>query len=167
MSTTSSSVSTMSIPLGKDGKKAANIPETKKHTKSFKQFWKEIELSESILNESLEIKRVVTHNDEEIDVVGTHKIGTITISYDKLVKKFGKPIRIDDEDESWRVEWQVRFDLVDTSLEPDPDVIDEMVVITIYDWNQQDTPVEEVTEWNVGGKNFRDLGILLDYLNLD
>jgi len=161
MSTTTASVSTMSIPLGKDGKKAANIPEKKKR-KTFKQFWYELQLQESErLLEAWEVKRVLTHNDTDVDTTGTRKFGQINISYNDLVKKFGKPMEADDEDEPWRVEWDIDFYLEDP-VEDDS----TWETVTIYDWNQHDTPVEDIKVWNVGAKSKEAYKVLLDYLGL-
>lgn len=164
-STTTASVSTMSIPLGKDGKKAANISndEEVKKPRSFKKFWHEIKLNESIGN--YDIVEVVTQNDDPgISLKGTRKIGTIQESYDHLVKLFGEPEKNDDEDEAWRVQWRIEFHLREKG-EEDPDVVDDIVVVSIYDWLMKDRPVEDVKEWNVGGHQFSDFDVLLSYLD--
>lgn len=64
------------------------------------------------------------------------KIRAIKVTYDKLLGLFGEPKQINDDHA--RVEWVVTFS--------------DGTLLTVYDWND-DRPLEDVTEWNVGGHN--------------
>ena len=67
---------------------------------------------------------------------GSSLRGTITASYDTLVKTFGEPTPVIGEDKM-QVIWEMQF--------PDG------TLIAIYDWKYDGQPVETITCWNVGG----------------
>ena len=69
---------------------------------------------------------------------GTFLQGYVITSYQNLVDLFGKPTLQFDPAKT-RANWVVQFE--------------DGVVATVYDYKVQDKPVEEVTEWNVGGKS--------------
>ena len=92
-------------------------------------------------------KEYKTHNDDP-DIVnnGTSLKGYLTISYDRLVKLFGKP----DCGDGYKVdaEWTIQFD--------------DGTIATIYNWKNGPNyhggnsyggsdAVRKITEWNIGG----------------
>lgn len=72
-------------------------------------------------------------------VTGTYLQGHIKATYAMLREVFGEPDRLDDS--KVRVEWAFRF----------CDQNGRDVIAAIYDWKRYDEPLEEVTEWNIGG----------------
>ncbi|MCK9543228.1 MAG: hypothetical protein M0R03_14500 [Novosphingobium sp.] len=68
---------------------------------------------------------------------GSSLKGYINTTYDNLVSKLGPPKDIGDS--KARVEWIVKYK--NSTRES---------ILTIYDW-KEDIPIEEVTEWHVGG----------------
>ena len=98
----------------------------------------------------MEIKRVdgdgtvATCKNLEMLAMGTHGQGEIECAYSQLLSQFGEPSEGDGY--KTQAEW-----LVYTPAG----------VATIYDWKQGDcyhgngngTPVEQVTEWSIGGHN--------------
>ena len=92
----------------------------------------------------VEMKTFETHNDISINANGTCLQGYITAHYYQLVDIFGEPT----ESDGYKVdaEWYIEFE--------------DGTVGTIYNWKNgpnycgaDGTPVEYITEWNVGGKN--------------
>lgn len=83
-------------------------------------------------NESSEL---ITHNDARIEFSGTCLQGYVYPTYARLVEVFGDPIRYDD---GYRVQAEWNFKI-------------NGEIGTIYDWKENGTPPEEVTEWHVGG----------------
>ena len=85
------------------------------------------------------------------DVIGGGNRGQMTIAYDELVKALGKPNDCTKEgpwrsgDNKVRAEWAFK-----TTVKGKP------IILTIYDY-KQDMPVEQVTEWNIGGKGDVDI----------
>lgn len=82
-----------------------------------------------------------THNDTEIDVIGTHLQGYIQADYAKLVKQFGEPFEGTYKTD-W--EWSLQFD--------------NGAIATIYNWKngpnyQGDHGYanDQIFEWHVGG----------------
>ena len=80
----------------------------------------------------------------DIDIDGTCLQGQITANYDDLVRAFGAPLAGDDYKTD--AEWVVRVN--DT-------------VATIYNWKDgpsfcgpDGTPVEQITQWNIGGRSY-------------
>lgn len=88
--------------------------------------------------------------DHEADVHGTSKKLTIKASYTKLVDLFGEPDRPFGEGSAARISWNVEFS--------------DGYVLSVYDWNQQDIPVYQVTEWNVAARTFMAAGRIYDIL---
>lgn len=85
-----------------------------------------------------------THNDQEVDIDGTHFMGYVRASYDELVSLFGQPT--DSDGYKVDAEWHVLFR--------------DGAVATIYNWKngrnylgEDGTPVQRITEWNVGGRD--------------
>lgn len=92
----------------------------------------------------------LTNNDKYIETDGTSKRGTIHVSYDDLISIFGEPLT-DGIPEGSRVEWSIEFD--------------DGVIATIYDKNET-IPVEDVTDWIVGGKSHKSmLNVLMSLEN--
>ena len=90
------------------------------------------------------MKSFETHNDQYIDANGTCLQGYINAHYFQLVDLFGEPTECD----GYKVDaqWVVEFE--------------DGTVGTIYNWKNgpnycgaDGTPVEYITQWNVGGKN--------------
>ena len=79
---------------------------------------------------------LVLHDPEAMR--GTSRIGSVTTSYSHLVGLFGEPLPGDSRKTT--VQW-----IVETGAG----------VGTIYDYNLDDhiIPMEDVTDWHVGGKN--------------
>ena len=89
-------------------------------------------------------KTFETHNDISINSNGTCLQGYINAHYYDLLETFGEPT----ESDGYKVdaEWRIEFE--------------DGTVATIYNWKNgpnycgaDGTPVEYITEWNVGGKN--------------
>jgi len=92
-----------------------------------------------------------THNDLHVDINGTCLRGYKHATYAQLVDTFGPPTTGDDYKTD--VEWHLLF--------PDG------TVATIYNWKNgpaycgdAGTPIEELTDWNIGGNS----GNALDYI---
>lgn len=91
------------------------------------------------------------------DVIGGGNRGQMTIGYSDLIKAFGKPNDCTKEgpwrvsDNKVRAEWAFK-----TKVKGKP------VVLTIYDYKQYDVPLEQVTEWSIGGKG--DIDIAASFL---
>lgn len=86
----------------------------------------------------LEVNKVkVTRT--EYSAKGIQKVGTVDVSYNTLVSKLGNPELVDDD--GIRVEWNLVFTEMDGTDIP----------VTVYDWNEEpiDTPIKDVTVWNV------------------
>ena len=85
-----------------------------------------------------------THNDIDINIMGTSLVGYIDCSYDKLLKTFGPPQGTDE----YKVdaEWSIKFK--------------DGRVATIYNYKtgknylgEKGKAVENIYRWNVGGNN--------------
>ena len=91
-------------------------------------------------------KPYVTHNDQHINIEGTHGLARLSnLSYARIVEMFGEPSSQYDDFKS-DAEWMIQFD--------------DGEVATIYNWKNGKNycgpdapPVEDIREWNVGGKN--------------
>ena len=88
-----------------------------------------------------------THNDINIDVTGTHLQGYIQADYEKLVKRFGKPLEGDYKTD-W--EWELQFE--------------NGSIATIYNWKngpnycgETGLHHDQIFEWHVGGFDQRAL----------
>ena len=87
---------------------------------------------------------MATCDNLEMLAMGTHGQGQIECSYSQLLVRFGEPSEGDGF--KTQAEW-----LVCTPAG----------IATIYDWKQGDsyhgpgngTPIEELTEWSIGGHN--------------
>ena len=81
------------------------------------------------------------------DVIGGGNRGQMTIGYADLVEAFGKPHDCTKEgpwrsgDNKVRAEWAFK-----TTVKGKP------IILTIYDYKQYDTSIEQVTDWSIGGK---------------
>ena len=71
---------------------------------------------------------------------GTFYAGNITTTYAELTEVFG-PDEGPSGDEKTQAEWTILFE--------------DGTVATIYDWKEYGTPVEEVTDWHIGGRSSR------------
>ena len=89
--------------------------------------------------------KFITHNDEEVDVNGTHLQGYINVDYNKLRAILGESHSFDGYKIDW--EWDIKFE--------------DDTVATIYNWKNGPnygavgvTP-DMIREWHVGGHNSR------------
>lgn len=85
----------------------------------------------------------ITHNDEKIDAMDTSYKGCLDVSFSTLVDIFGPPSIADE----FKVDaqWLIKFE--------------DGLVATIYNWKngrnyrqQSGLDVEDIKDWNVGGK---------------
>ena len=83
--------------------------------------------------------------------------GYITIDYDKLIDVFGKPNMGDEY--KIDAEWELEFE--------------DGTVATIYNWKNgknylgvEGTPVDDITDWHVGGKTKRAVELVNNLLKL-
>jgi hypothetical protein len=100
------------------------------------------------------IGEITWQTDFDYNVDGMSRMyQDMKIGYDRLVDLFGEPERIntDEANPSSRVQWIVEFS--------------DGEGLTIYDWKQNAVPVEEVTEWNIGGRSTVVAGRIFDILN--
>ena len=88
--------------------------------------------------------RFKTHNDSKIDINGTHHVGSISETFENLLKVFGTPMGASD-DGKVDVEWNIMFN--------------DGIVATIYNWKNGPAslglnginPVDLI-DWHIGGK---------------
>jgi hypothetical protein len=77
------------------------------------------------------------HNTTLSDQVsGSHLQGDITASYHALVSLFGQPELEGTDYDKVRAEWWI---------------MTPAGIATIYDWKQSQTPLQDVTQWHIGG----------------
>ena len=84
-----------------------------------------------------------TSQQQPIETNGSHGIDGVEVSYDALVKAFGKPCGGDGY--KTQVEWAIQFE--------------DGTIATIYDWKEGDqyngkgkgTHFSKVTDWHIGG----------------
>lgn len=97
----------------------------------------------------------------DMDLTGTHKVGSITITFDELVKKFGQPIWTNytrEEEPDTYCEWHVSIHDEDE---------DEYSEVAVYDWRlPSDLHPRQNTQWNVGARGFKDLSRLMKVLGM-
>lgn len=74
--------------------------------------------------------------ETSVDVNGTHLIGTVITTFDKLKEAFGTPFSGCDKTTA---EWAIELPKI-------------KAVATIYDWKTEETPMGEY-EWHVGSHN--------------
>lgn len=80
----------------------------------------------------------------------TYKQGTVVCTFKELVEAFGQPDFIPESDQDkTQVKWIIEED---------------GVVVTIYDWNQLDTGLDEIRIWNIGGKSYEASILLINNL---
>ena len=86
-----------------------------------------------------------THNDKEVNDIGTCRVGTVDIGFYQIKRVFGKPVPTEDCDYKSEAEWRIEFE--------------DGVVATIYDYkvgkkyegNYYGTAKTKITHWHVGG----------------
>lgn len=85
--------------------------------------------------------KFTTHNDNYIQTSGTHLIGHVSTSYQKLVETFGHPLKGDYKTDA---EWDIQFS--------------DGMVATIYNWKngknycgEDGFELHEVDGWHIGG----------------
>ena len=109
-------------------------------------------------------------NSEHINTVNTGRRGTVTTTYDELVRAFGEPTfskengdSMDKTNAVWNLEFEVEEEGEDAYGEQDYD----LVVATIYDWKYPQLP-RDSAEWNIGGfarDGSKAAWLVQDYLN--
>jgi major membrane immunogen (membrane-anchored lipoprotein) len=84
-----------------------------------------------------------THNQKEVDVNMTHRVGEVVTTYAALVKAFGKPSKNFD-DYKCDAEWDIEFQ--------------DGTVATIYNYKngknylgKEGVAKTKITDWNIGG----------------
>ena len=89
---------------------------------------------------------VASFDTVDYAVNGSHLLGTIKTSYDKLVEMFGEPNggSCDKVHNSWDIE----FEVYDTRGE-----VEDTVYANIYDWKEEDGSMSKrgEYEWHIGG----------------
>lgn len=75
---------------------------------------------------------------KNVDITGTSLKGYISISYEKLVEKVGRPNHYDSPYSKTQAEWHVKFT--------------DGVIATIYDY-KYDGDITSFTNWHVGGNS--------------
>lgn len=103
---------------------------------------------------------MITLTRNGVNASGTSLVGQIETNYDTLVRLFGDP----DPGDGYKTQAEWAFELYDENF--------GNVIVTIYDWKQGDSYVgpghgkrpEEITVWNVGGRNAAALWCLEDVL---
>lgn len=86
--------------------------------------------------------------DEDANLHNTSRKLTIKATYDQLVTLFGEPKKVNSD--RVRVAWPISFS--------------DGGVLEVYDWNEFDTPIQNVTHWNVNGHNSMTAGRIYDIL---
>lgn len=77
----------------------------------------------------------------EHNIQGSHYQGKVGSSFKRLVEIFGQPYRIPQEDQDkYQVEWVIKWE--------------DGTISTIYDWKWDDTDLDDIPEWNIGGYQF-------------
>ena len=83
----------------------------------------------------------VTHNEEEIDINGTHRQGYVYADYEQLLGLLGKP----HDGDGYKVDWEWCIEFEDGEI------------ATIYNWKSgpnfgcYDVGPGQIKTWNVGG----------------
>lgn len=90
-------------------------------------------------------------HDDSVNVGGTSYRGNLTARYFDLVHCFGEPNLEESGDGKVRAEWDLEFEDEDGNL----------IVATIYDWKES-KPIEEVTDWHIGGHGFKSTFMVQD-----
>ena len=85
--------------------------------------------------------KFTTHNDKHISIGGTHLIGHVSTSYQKLVEVLGDPLKGSYKTDA---EWYISFS--------------DGMVATIYNWKngknycgEEGYELEEIENWHIGG----------------
>jgi hypothetical protein len=85
--------------------------------------------------------KFTTHNDKHISTGGTHLIGYVSTSYEKLVETFGPPMNGHYKTDA---EWDIKFS--------------DGMVATIYNWKNGKNylgddgyDLHEINSWHIGG----------------
>lgn len=90
-----------------------------------------------------------TNNILDFDAtIGTSYQGNITATYQSLCNTFGQPqqLQSDSSDCKVRAEWIMQT---------------PHGIATIYDWKEYNTPLQDVTQWHIGGFNKE----VVEYIN--
>lgn len=91
--------------------------------------------------------KFITHNDEPININGTHRQGYIDCNYNQLTALFGEPDN-DQLNSGYKVDWEWMLTFADGTI------------ATIYNWKNGPNYCGEaglhetqINTWNVGGFN--------------
>lgn len=100
--------------------------------------------------------------DETVNVNGTHLVGEITTTYDKLVELFGDPTYTDaDPNEKVNCEWTIDAKII-TDFCDDEDYFYKP--FTVYCWKEGRIPTEEYS-WHIGGDDYESYEIASTIIN--
>ena len=97
-----------------------------------------------------------THNQKEVETLGTSLLGEIVCDYNKLKKLFGKPHSSDE----YKVdaEWDIEFENGE--------------VATIYNWKngknyngKNGLATSKITDWHIGGHRPYVVALIKEVLN--
>ena len=91
------------------------------------------------------------------NISGTHLVGYLTIKFSDLVECFGNPHYLGGEGDKVDAEWAFEID---------------NIIVTLYNWKNgkaflgnEGQDIENITDWNIGGKSKEAEYILDDYIN--
>lgn len=100
-----------------------------------------------------------THNETDINAVGTWGRGRIETTYARLVEVFGEPFH---DTCGHKVDWEWTIEFTDD---------DETIIATIYNWKNgpnycgdEGEHCTDITEWNVGGSSGWSLALVREAL---
>tara|TARA_B100001245_G_C22891353_1_gene429343 strand:- start:3485 stop:3880 length:396 start_codon:yes stop_codon:yes gene_type:complete len=113
---------------------------------------------------------VGVENSEHINTTNTSKRGTVTTTYDELVRAFGEPTlstERGDQMDKTHAEWMLEFEVEEQGKDAYGDQDYDLIVATVYDWKYPQLP-RDSAEWNIGGfsrDGSKAAWLVQDYLN--
>ena len=112
----------------------------------------------------MSLKVLGYENDECANINGTHLVGEIKTTYDKLVEKFGQPTYTEaDPYEKVACEWTIDAAVVEDSPEyTDDDYFYKP--FTVYCWKEGRIPTDEYS-WHIGGHDYEAFEIAANIIN--
>lgn len=98
--------------------------------------------------------KTVCHSTPDADIIGTHKVGTITATITALADVFGKPKPYGGFDEKVTWQWVLTFE--EDGRE---------VIATIYDWKEgYEFGPNTMIEWSIGGNTEQAAQLVHEYM---
>ena len=111
----------------------------------------------------MDIKVLGYVNDATANVNGTHLVGEITTTYDKLVEVFGDPTYTDaDPYEKVNCEWTIDAKVISVDADDEDDYFYKP--FTVYCWKEGRIPTEEYS-WHIGGNDYESFDIASTIIN--